>query len=109
MQYRNLGRTGVQVSSLALGAMNFGAIGRTTQDEVTALVDAAIAGGINLIDDRLDVHHGWGTSATTGGARAAGCSPPWTTACAASVSTTSISSRSTGGTRPPATRRRCPR
>ena len=50
MQYRNLGRTGVQVSSLALGAMNFGAIGRTTQDEVTALVDAAIAGGINLID-----------------------------------------------------------
>ncbi|GAA3223977.1 aldo/keto reductase [Pseudonocardia petroleophila] len=50
MQYRNLGRTGVQVSSLALGAMNFGAIGRTTQDEVTALVDAAIEGGINLID-----------------------------------------------------------
>jgi aryl-alcohol dehydrogenase-like predicted oxidoreductase len=33
MQYRTLGRTGVQVSSLALGAMNFGALGRTTQDE----------------------------------------------------------------------------
>ncbi|NUR40026.1 MAG: hypothetical protein HOV73_08080, partial [Streptomyces sp.] len=30
MQYRTLGRTGVQVSTLALGAMNFGAIGRTT-------------------------------------------------------------------------------
>ncbi|MEU1192106.1 aldo/keto reductase [Streptomyces sp. NPDC005859] len=50
MQYRTLGRTGVQVSSLALGAMNFGRIGRTTQNEATALVDAALEGGINLID-----------------------------------------------------------
>jgi len=50
MQYRTLGRTGVQVSSLVLGAMNFGAIGRTTQDEATAIVDAALAAGINLID-----------------------------------------------------------
>ncbi|NKQ29186.1 aldo/keto reductase [Streptomyces galbus] len=50
MQYRTLGRTGVQVSSLALGAMNFGRIGRTTQEEATALVDAALEAGINLID-----------------------------------------------------------
>ncbi|MCD9587276.1 aldo/keto reductase [Streptomyces solisilvae] len=50
MQYRTLGHTGVQVSSLALGAMNFGAIGRTTQDEATAIVDAALEAGINLID-----------------------------------------------------------
>jgi aryl-alcohol dehydrogenase-like predicted oxidoreductase len=50
MQYRILGRTGVQVSSLVLGAMNFGALGGTTQDEVTAIVDAALEGGINLID-----------------------------------------------------------
>ncbi|MEU5280912.1 aldo/keto reductase [Streptomyces asoensis] len=50
MQYRTLGRTGVQVSSLALGAMNFGRIGRTTQDEADALVDAALDAGINLID-----------------------------------------------------------
>ncbi|MGC9438695.1 aldo/keto reductase [Streptomyces sp. WG5] len=50
MQYRALGRTGVQVSSLALGAMNFGSIGRTTQDEATALVDAALEAGVNLID-----------------------------------------------------------
>ncbi|MGX1274289.1 aldo/keto reductase [Streptomyces phaeoluteigriseus] len=50
MQYRTLGRTGVQVSSLALGAMNFGAIGRTTQDEATAIVDAALEAGINLVD-----------------------------------------------------------
>ncbi|MFI0084861.1 aldo/keto reductase [Streptomyces bobili] len=50
MQYRTLGHTGVQVSSLALGAMNFGAIGRTTQAEATAIVDAALDAGINLID-----------------------------------------------------------
>ncbi|MFI8568513.1 aldo/keto reductase [Rhodococcus sp. NPDC078407] len=50
MQYRTLGRTGVQVSTLSLGAMNFGAIGRTTQDDATAIVDAALEGGINLID-----------------------------------------------------------
>jgi aryl-alcohol dehydrogenase-like predicted oxidoreductase len=50
MQYRTLGRTGVQVSSLILGAMNFGTIGRTTQDEVTAIIDAALDGGINVID-----------------------------------------------------------
>ncbi|MFE0251162.1 aldo/keto reductase [Streptomyces sp. NPDC059010] len=50
MQYRPLGRTGIQVSSLALGAMNFGAIGRTTQQEATAIVDAALEAGVNLID-----------------------------------------------------------
>jgi aryl-alcohol dehydrogenase-like predicted oxidoreductase len=50
MQYRTLGRTGMQVSSLVLGAMNFGAMGRTTQDEATAIVDAALEAGINLID-----------------------------------------------------------
>jgi len=50
MQYRSLGRTGVQVSTLALGAMNFGAIGRTTQEDATAIVDAALEAGINLID-----------------------------------------------------------
>jgi aryl-alcohol dehydrogenase-like predicted oxidoreductase len=50
MQYRSLGRTGLQVSSLALGAMNFGSLGRTSQDEVTAMAGAALDGGINLID-----------------------------------------------------------
>lgn len=50
MQYRSLGRTGVQVSTLVLGAMNFGSIGKTTQDEATAMVDVALDSGINLID-----------------------------------------------------------
>jgi aryl-alcohol dehydrogenase-like predicted oxidoreductase len=50
MRYRTLGRTGVQVSTLVLGAMNFGKIGRTTQSDATAIVDAALEAGINLID-----------------------------------------------------------
>ncbi|HEX3788664.1 MAG TPA: aldo/keto reductase [Pseudonocardiaceae bacterium] len=50
MQYRSLGRTGMQVSSLALGAMNFGQIGRTTQDDATGIIDAALEAGINFID-----------------------------------------------------------
>ena len=50
MQYRTLGRTGVQVSSLVLGAMNFGSLAQTSQDEVNAIVSAALDGGVNLID-----------------------------------------------------------
>ncbi|WP_238014489.1 aldo/keto reductase [Dactylosporangium sp. AC04546] len=50
MQYRSLGTTGVQVSSLVLGAMNFGRLGRTSADEVTAMVDTALDAGVNLID-----------------------------------------------------------
>jgi aryl-alcohol dehydrogenase-like predicted oxidoreductase len=50
MRYRTLGRTGVQVSTLVLGAMNFGELGRTTQEEATAIVDAALEAGVNLID-----------------------------------------------------------
>ncbi|MEH0928413.1 aldo/keto reductase [Micromonospora sp. CPCC 205558] len=50
MRYRTLGRTGVQVSTLVLGAMNFGTLGHTTQAEATAIVDSALEAGINLID-----------------------------------------------------------
>ena len=34
MQYRTLDRTGVQVSTLVLGAMNFGSIGRRLVTEL---------------------------------------------------------------------------
>jgi aryl-alcohol dehydrogenase-like predicted oxidoreductase len=50
MQYRTFGRTGVQVSTLALGTMNFGARAHTTQEDATAIVDAALEAGVNLID-----------------------------------------------------------
>ncbi|MFI7218901.1 aldo/keto reductase [Micromonospora maritima] len=50
MQYRTLGRTGVQVSTLALGAMNIGPIGGASQAEADALVGAALDAGVNLVD-----------------------------------------------------------
>jgi aryl-alcohol dehydrogenase-like predicted oxidoreductase len=48
MEYRTLGRTGVRVSPLCLGAMNFG--GPTSEADSIAIIDAAIEGGINFID-----------------------------------------------------------
>ncbi len=48
MEYRNLGRTGVKVSSLCLGCMMFG---RRADEELSAtIVDKAIDSGINFID-----------------------------------------------------------
>jgi 1-deoxyxylulose-5-phosphate synthase len=48
MEYRNLGRTGVQVSPLCLGAMNFG--GPTEEEESIRMIDCALDSGINFID-----------------------------------------------------------
>lgn len=48
MEYRNFGRTGVKVSPLCLGTMNFG--GRTTAKESTEIIAAALNSGINFID-----------------------------------------------------------
>ncbi len=48
MEYRLLGRTGVKVSPLCLGAMNFG--GPTAEEESLQIIERAIAGGINFID-----------------------------------------------------------
>lgn len=48
MEFRNLGRTGVKVSPLCLGAMNFG--GPTSEDESIQIIDYALDGGINFID-----------------------------------------------------------
>ncbi|MGY4857666.1 aldo/keto reductase [Cryobacterium sp. AP23] len=45
-----MGRTGVRVSPLVLGAMNFGALGNTDHDESIAIIHAALDAGINLID-----------------------------------------------------------
>jgi len=48
MEYRTLGRTGVMVSPLCLGTMNFG--GPTNEADSIAIVYRALAGGINFID-----------------------------------------------------------
>ncbi len=50
MKYRTLGRTGVKVSTLCLGAMMFGSFGNTDHDECVAIIDAALDAGINFID-----------------------------------------------------------
>lgn len=47
---RVLGRTGVRISPFVLGAMNFGARGRTSHEESIALVHRALAAGVNAID-----------------------------------------------------------
>jgi len=50
MDYRFLGRTGVSVSSLCLGAMMFGSWGNTDHDECIRIVRRAVDAGINFID-----------------------------------------------------------
>jgi aryl-alcohol dehydrogenase-like predicted oxidoreductase len=55
MKYTNLGRTGLQVSRLALGTMNFGEL----TDETTSfeIMDTALEAGINFFDT-ADVYGG---------------------------------------------------
>lgn len=48
MAYRSLGRTGVQVSPLCLGCMNFG--GRAKEADAAEIIQRAIDSGINFID-----------------------------------------------------------
>src|ERR1035437_3146872 len=50
MEYRTLGRTGVSVSSLCLGAMMFGAWGNPDHDESIRIIHRALDAGINFID-----------------------------------------------------------
>jgi aryl-alcohol dehydrogenase-like predicted oxidoreductase len=50
MEYRTLGRTGIQVSTYALGTMVLGAWGNPDRRECTAVVAAAVDAGINLVD-----------------------------------------------------------
>jgi aryl-alcohol dehydrogenase-like predicted oxidoreductase len=48
MDYRSLGRTGVMVSPLCLGTMNFG--GPTGKEESIAIINRALEAGINFVD-----------------------------------------------------------
>jgi aryl-alcohol dehydrogenase-like predicted oxidoreductase len=50
MELRTLGRTGVKVSPLCLGAMMFGAWGETDHDESIRIIHRALDAGINFID-----------------------------------------------------------
>jgi aryl-alcohol dehydrogenase-like predicted oxidoreductase len=50
MDHRPLGRTGVSVSKLCLGAMMFGAWGEPDHDESIRIIHAALDAGIDFID-----------------------------------------------------------
>ena len=58
MEYRRLGRTGVLVSKLCLGAMMFGEWGTKDHDESTRIIHRALAAGINFIDTADVYSHG---------------------------------------------------
>jgi aryl-alcohol dehydrogenase-like predicted oxidoreductase len=50
IEYRVLGRTGVKVSPLCLGAMMFGAWGNPDHDESIRIIHRALDAGVNFID-----------------------------------------------------------
>ena len=50
MNHRLLGRTGVSVSQMCLGAMMFGAWGNPDHDESIRIIHAALDAGINFVD-----------------------------------------------------------
>ena len=50
MKYRNLGRTGLKVTPLCLGAMMFGQWGNPDHDDSVSIIHTALDAGINFID-----------------------------------------------------------
>ncbi len=50
MELRTLGRTGVRVSPLCLGAMMFGAWGNPDHDESVRIIQRALDAGVNFVD-----------------------------------------------------------
>ncbi|GAB6897282.1 aldo/keto reductase [Kineosporia succinea] len=50
MEYRTLGRTGIEVSALALGTMMFGAWGNPDEAQCRRMVDIALDAGVNFVD-----------------------------------------------------------
>jgi aryl-alcohol dehydrogenase-like predicted oxidoreductase len=50
MEYRTLGRTGLKVSPLCLGAMMFGSFGNPDHDDSVRIIHAALDAGVNFVD-----------------------------------------------------------
>ncbi len=57
MRYRPLGQTGVEVSTLCLGTMLFGAWGNRDHDESIRIIHRALDAGVNFVDT-ADVYAG---------------------------------------------------
>ena len=135
MEYRSLGRTGVQVSKLCLGTMMFGAWGNADHDDSIRIIHAALDAGINFVDT-ADVYSAgeseeilgkalkgrrddvvlatkfwarWARTRTAAGSRAAGSSPRSRTRCAGWAPTRSTSTRCIAPIRTPTSRRRSAR
>ncbi len=135
MELRPLGRTGIQVSQLCLGAMMLGAGGNPNHEDGARIIHRALEAGINF----LDTADAYGESEdvvgkalkgrrddvvlatklglpvdeirTTAAPRDAGSPRPSSAHCGASRPTISTSTRYTALTRPPASTRRsvrCP-
>jgi aryl-alcohol dehydrogenase-like predicted oxidoreductase len=71
MEMRTLGRTGVKVSPLCLGAMMFGAWGNTDHDDSIRIIHRALDAGINFVDT-ADVYSGGESEEIVGKALADG-------------------------------------
>jgi aryl-alcohol dehydrogenase-like predicted oxidoreductase len=71
MQMRTLGRTGVKVSPLCLGAMMFGAWGNSDHDDSVKIIHRALDAGINFIDT-ADVYSAGESETIVGKALAGG-------------------------------------
>ena len=71
MEFRALGRTGVKVSPLCLGAMMFGRWGNPDHDESVRIIHRALDAGINFIDT-ADVYSGGESEEIVGKALAGG-------------------------------------
>ncbi len=67
MEYRSLGRTGVKVSPLCLGAMNFG--GATSEADSIRIIHAALDAGFNFVDT-ANVYNGGQSEVVVGKALA---------------------------------------
>ncbi|MBB3725078.1 aldo/keto reductase [Nonomuraea dietziae] len=68
-EYRALGRTGLKVSPLCLGAMMFGGWGEHSVEESTRIIERALDSGVNFIDT-ADVYSQGESEEIVGGALA---------------------------------------
>ncbi len=69
MEYRPLGRTGVKVSPLCLGAMMFGAWGNPDHEDSIRILHRALDAGVNFVDT-ADVYSGGESEEIVGAALA---------------------------------------
>ncbi|WP_165063339.1 aldo/keto reductase [Marisediminicola senii] len=67
MEYRLLGRTGLEVSALCLGTMMFGPWGNDDRDDAIRVIHHALASGINFVDT-ADVYSAGGSEEIVGAA-----------------------------------------